>query len=53
MKWARPEYGQIIGTCSLDRTVKIYQKSQGPWTEQIKFNDSLAAIEDIKFSPRQ
>lgn len=34
VKWARPEFGQIIGTCSLDRTVKIYQKTQGPWNKQ-------------------
>ena len=53
VKWARPEFGQILATCSLDRSVKIYQKTMGPWTEQAKFADSLAGIEDIKFSPRQ
>jgi WD40 repeat protein len=52
VKWARPEFGLIIATCSLDRSVKIFEKKKNKWLEQTKISDSKEGIEDIKFSPR-
>lgn len=41
-----------MATCSLDRSVKIFEKKKVLYNEQIKLIDSKEGIEDIKFSPR-
>lgn len=58
VKWARPEFGTIIATCSLDTHIRIFEmkktdKGEGEkndWSE-IHYHPENKAIEDIKFIP--
>lgn len=58
VKWARPEFGIILATCSLDRNIRIYELKRVDKNEKVK-NDWIAmpciqenkAVEDIKFTP--
>lgn len=58
VKWARPEFGTIIATCSLDTQVRIYElkridKGEGErseWTFVHSIQENKA-VEDIKFIP--
>lgn len=62
--WAHPEFGQILGTCSFDRTAIIWeeivsetssttgQKSQKHWIKRCSLVDSRSNVTDIKFAPK-
>ncbi|RKP17965.1 WD40 repeat-like protein [Rozella allomycis CSF55] len=54
IKWADPEFGNVIATSSLDRTVRIWEENQNSnnlWIERARLVDSRGAIQDIAFSP--
>lgn len=58
VKWARPEFGTIIATCSLDTQIRIYElkkveKGEGEKSQWIPIHNiqENKAIEDIKFIP--
>lgn len=57
IKWAHPSFGNIIATCSYDKTIAIWEEKKKNLTESKtwerihnigNFGDS---IEDIKFAP--
>jgi len=56
VQWAHPEYGQIIASCSLDNTVRIWEESEGPngsnWGPKATLGDNLRSVPDIKFAPK-
>ncbi|KJE93357.1 nucleoporin Seh1 [Capsaspora owczarzaki ATCC 30864] len=57
--WAHPEYGQVVASCSFDRTVNIYEeqveedsKKQSTWLRKAMLVDSRDTVRDIKFAPK-
>jgi len=54
--WAHPEFGQVLATCSFDRTVKIHEErmlgTKAQWTMVAPLNDSLKSVCDIEFAPK-
>ena len=60
VKWARPEFGAVIATCSLDTQIRIYElkqveKGEGEKNEwqPVHSIPENKAIEDIKFLPNK
>ncbi|KAJ3127664.1 epoxide hydrolase, soluble (sEH) [Nowakowskiella sp. JEL0407] len=53
--WGHPEFGQFIASCSLDRTVKIWeepnQKNSNQWTLLQVISSDLFYVQDIQFTP--
>lgn len=66
VKWAHPDFGSILATCSYDKYVIIWEEkkkntfswhsdlddSESIWYERYKFCESKDSIEDIKFAPK-
>ncbi len=61
LAWAPPEYGDILASCSYDRTVIIWGKSGvrggggqqlAKWTNRAKLVDSRQSVNDIAFAPK-
>jgi len=55
--WAHPEFGQVLASCSYDRTVIIWEEvedAQGKkkWIKKRELVDSRESVSDIKFAPR-
>ncbi|XP_033626113.1 nucleoporin SEH1-like [Asterias rubens] len=60
--WAHPEFGQVLASCSFDRTAVIWeeivgeskptQKGQSHWIKRAALVDSRTSVTDVKFSPR-
>lgn len=54
--WAHPEFGQIIATCSFDRTAAVWEEI-GPgvpstWVRRASLVDSRTPVTDVKFAPK-
>ena len=56
VRWAHPEYGNLLASCSNDRTVMIWEQRQTEagmtWArvrDQLAYND---VVEDIQFAPK-
>jgi nucleoporin SEH1 len=58
LAWAHPEFGQLLASCSTDRSVHIHEELADGNTEKPKWhkkgalNDATGALRDIAFSPR-
>ena len=60
LAWAPPEYGDILASCSYDRTVIIWErggarggpKSLQKWINRAKLVDSRQAVNSVCFSPK-
>jgi len=59
LAWAHPEFGQVIASCSFDRTVCIWEEGEDDdkgtpkkWIERARLVDSRESMVDIKFAPR-
>lgn len=64
VNWAHPEFGQILATCSFDRTAAIWEeivgdtgntsqsKNQSHWVKKSSLVDSRTNVTDIKFAPK-
>ncbi|ESO91072.1 hypothetical protein LOTGIDRAFT_191563 [Lottia gigantea] len=59
--WCHPEYGQVIATCSFDRTAAVWeeligeharQNKQSHWVKRTSLVDSRTSVTDVKFAPR-
>eukprot|EP00795_Rhopilema_esculentum_P001855 gene1855-16348_t len=60
--WAHPEFGQVLATCSFDRTVSIWEEQVGDsgvyasgrshWVRRSALVDSRASVTDVKFAPK-
>ena len=58
LSWAHPEFGQVIASCSFDRSIKVWEESEYEarpggrrWIERAKLTDSRFIIQDIQFCP--
>ncbi|XP_064394460.1 nucleoporin SEH1-like [Halichondria panicea] len=64
VSWAHPEFGQVLATCSFDRTVAIWEEqvtekksplatsSDTHWVKRASLVDSRTEVNDVKFAPR-
>lgn len=65
VNWAHPEFGQVIATCSFDRTAAIWEEIIGSdqtqqqndetkshWVKKASLVDSRTSVTDVKFGPR-
>lgn len=63
--WAHPEFGQILATCSLDRTAIIWEEvldatidtkrssdQTSHWAKRVQLVDSRTSLTDIRFAPK-
>ena len=57
VKWAHPEFGQVLVTCSFDRTVRIWEEqlqeakaSEKRWQEKARLVDSRGTVQDVSFA---
>jgi nucleoporin SEH1 len=53
LDWAHPEFGQVIASCSEDRTICIWHNTHGVWKKRATLTDSPYSITDVQFAPRQ
>ena len=58
LDWAHPKHGQIVASCSLDNTVRIFEEqgigkreNKWQWFERAKLKEANAGVYDISFSP--
>ncbi|KAJ3274248.1 epoxide hydrolase, soluble (sEH) [Terramyces sp. JEL0728] len=58
LDWAHPEYGQLICSCSFDRTIKIWEELESEqrnsgrrWTDRAKLGHSKGTVQDVQFAP--
>ena len=56
--WANPETGQVIVSCSMDRSVRIYEELTGEsrnsgkrWIERARLVDARGGVRSIGFAP--
>lgn len=57
ISWAHPEFGQVIASCSHDRTIRIHEEQVRAghdiqWKRVASLSDSRDVVEDLKFAPR-
>jgi len=53
LDWAHPEFGEVIASCSEDRTISIWSCSKsGGWKRRATLTDSPHAVTDVQFAPR-
>lgn len=58
LAWAHPEYGQVLASCSMDKTVKIHEEQIDPeknvpqWKSPGSMADSMGSVQALEFSPR-
>lgn len=52
--WAHPEFGQVLATCSFDRTAAVWEKEAGQnhWLKRTSLVDSRTSVTDVKFAPK-
>ncbi|CAG0898372.1 unnamed protein product [Darwinula stevensoni] len=61
--WAHPEFGQVLATCSFDRTATVWeeivtsasstqQAHPTHWVKRTSLVDSRTSVNDVKFGPK-
>jgi WD40 repeat protein len=53
VRWANPEFGSILATCSFDKTVNLFEENplEKTWKKISQIIDSHEPIVDIQFAP--
>ena len=62
MSWAHPEFGQLIASCSEDKSIWIWEEQESVthlkteqrdrWQREVQLSDSEKSVTDAKFAPR-
>uniref|UniRef100_A0A674CKQ6 SEH1-like (S. cerevisiae) n=1 Tax=Salmo trutta TaxID=8032 RepID=A0A674CKQ6_SALTR len=60
--WAHPEFGQVLASCSFDRTAAVWeeivgesndkQRGHSHWIKRTTLVDSRTSVTDVKFAPK-
>uniref|UniRef100_H3AFD6 SEH1 like nucleoporin n=1 Tax=Latimeria chalumnae TaxID=7897 RepID=H3AFD6_LATCH len=60
--WAHPEFGQVLASCSFDRTAAVWEeivgesndklRGQNHWVKRTTLVDSRTSVTDVKFAPK-
>ncbi|XP_027290243.1 nucleoporin SEH1-like [Cricetulus griseus] len=60
--WAHPEFGQVLASCSFDRTAAVWEevvgesnkklRGQSHWVKRTTLLDSRTSVTDVKFAPK-
>ncbi|KAM4688583.1 nucleoporin SEH1 isoform 2-T2 [Discoglossus pictus] len=60
--WAHPEFGQVLASCSFDRTAAVWEEivgesndkrqGQSHWVKRTTLVDSRTSVTDVKFAPK-
>ena len=53
IRWANPEFGSILATCSFDKSVLIFEENplEKTWKKISQLVESREPVEDIQFAP--
>lgn len=52
LSWAHPQFGCLLASCSVDRVVHIYQRSNtGSWKKRGRLVDARGSVTCVAFSP--
>jgi WD40 repeat protein len=53
VRWAHPEYGSLLATCSFDKTVIIFEENplDQSWKKLSQLVEGHEPVEDIQFAP--
>jgi len=63
VSWAHPEFGQVVATCSFDRTASVWEEVIGDkisasntpsrrWVRRTTLVDSRTSVTDVEFAPK-
>lgn len=63
VSWAHPEFGQVLATCSFDRTASVWEEVLGEkvggtmtparrWVKRTILVDSRTSVTDVEFAPK-
>jgi nucleoporin SEH1 len=68
LSWAHPEFGQLIASCSEDKTICVWEEQESVtplkggtsalgeqrdrWQRKVQLSDSKKSVNDVKFAPR-
>jgi nucleoporin SEH1 len=62
LSWAHPEFGQLIASCSEDKTICIFEEQESVtplkteqrdrWQRKVTLTDSKKSVNDVEFAPR-
>jgi len=63
VSWAHPEFGQVVATCSFDRTASVWEEVIGEkvsstntptrrWVRRTTLVDSRTSVTDVEFAPK-
>lgn len=53
LDWAHPEFGEVLLSCSEDRTISVWALQGKKWKKRATLTDSPHAVTDVQFAPRQ
>jgi nucleoporin SEH1 len=60
LSWAHPEFGQLIASCSEDKSICIWEEQESvtrteqrdKWQRKVQLSESKKSVNDVKFAPR-
>jgi nucleoporin SEH1 len=54
VRWAHPEFGNILASCSFDKSVIVWEEKPEDctWNSVTKLVESKGPVEDIRFAPK-
>ena len=58
LSWAHPEFGCLLASCSMDRSVRLWEQVEGEirgdgrrWAERARLSEARGAVQDVAFAP--